>query len=57
MCYDKPLLDGRRWMRWTMDETPPRSYPATKTSLQMRVCAWTPHDMPLLMSSLTVNSM
>jgi hypothetical protein len=44
MCYDKLLLGGRRWMQWTMDGTAPRSYPATKTSLQtptLRVCAWT----------------
>jgi hypothetical protein len=44
MCYDELLLGGRRWMHWTIDGTAPRSYPATKTSLQtptLRVCAWT----------------
>jgi hypothetical protein len=48
MYYNKLLLCGRGWMQWMddrRDDAPtPRSYSATKTSLQaptLRVCAWT----------------
>jgi hypothetical protein len=34
MYYNKLLLCGRGWMQWTIDASTPRSYPATKTSLQ-----------------------
>jgi hypothetical protein len=48
MYYNKLLLCSRGWMQVDDrrdDALTPRSYPATKTSIQtptLRVCAWTP---------------